>query len=49
MQIEYKNYSFPFNVKHKEQFKKQICAFLNSKGGRIFIGITDDKVVNVIH
>ena len=48
MQIEYKNYSFPFNDKHKEQFKKQICAFLNSKGGRIFIGITDDKVVNGI-
>ena len=48
MQIEYKNYSFPFTDKHKEQFKKQICAFLNSKGGRIFIGVTDDKVVNGI-
>ena len=48
VQIEYKNFSFPFNDKHKEEFKKQICAFLNSKGGRIFIGITDDKIVNGI-
>lgn len=48
MQIEYKNYSFPFNDRHKEEFKRQICGFLNSKGGRLFIGITDNKVVNGI-
>ena len=48
MQIEYKNYSFPFTEMHKEEFKKQICGFLNSKGGRIFIGINDDKIVNGI-
>ena len=48
MQIEYKNYSFPFTDNHKEEFKKQICGFLNSKGGRIFIGINDDKIVNGI-
>ena len=48
MQIEYKNYSFPFTDNHKDEFKKQICAFLNSKGGRIFIGINDDKIVNGI-
>ena len=29
MQIEYKNYSFPFTENHKEEFKKQICGFLN--------------------
>ena len=48
IQIEYKNYSFPFNEHHKDEIKKQICAFLNSKGGRIFIGITDDKIINGI-
>ena len=48
MQIEFKNYSFPFTEIHREEFKKQICGFLNSKGGRIFIGINDDKIVNGI-
>ena len=48
MQIEYKNYSFPFTDIHKDEFKKQICGFLNSKGGRIFVGINDDKIVNGI-
>ena len=48
MQIEYKDYSFPFSDIHKDEFKKQICGFLNSKGGRIFIGISDDKIVNGI-
>ena len=46
MFIEYKNYIFPFSDKNKEEFKKQICSFLNSKGGRIYIGISDDKVVH---
>ena len=46
MFIEYKNYTFPFSDKNKEEFKKQICSFLNSKGGRIYIGISDDKVVH---
>ena len=45
MFIEYKNYHFPFSDKNKEEFKKQICSFLNSKGGRIYVGISDDKVV----
>lgn len=48
IQIEYKNYSFPFKKHHKVKIKKQICAFLNSKGGRIFIGISDDKIINGI-
>ena len=45
MYTEYKNYHFPFSDKNKEEFKKQICSFLNSKGGRIYVGISDDKVV----
>ena len=47
-QTEYKNYSFPFTKILKEQIKRQICGFLNSQGGRIFIGISDDKIVNGI-
>ena len=47
-QIEYKNYTFPFTKIHKEEIKKQICGFLNSQGGRIFIGISDDLIVNGI-
>ena len=47
-QIEYKNYSFPFTKILKEEIKRQICGFLNSQGGRIFIGINDDKIVNGI-
>ena len=47
-QIEYKDFSFPFSKELKEEIKKQICGFLNSQGGRIFIGISDDKIVNGI-
>ena len=46
--IEYKNYSFPFTKELKEEIKRQICGFLNSQGGRIFIGINDDLIVNGI-
>ena len=47
-QIEYKNYSFPFTSNLKAEIRRQICGFLNSQGGRIFIGINDDKIVNGI-
>ena len=46
--IEYKNYKLPFSSQNIEEIKKQICAFLNSKGGRIFIGIDDNKIVRGI-
>ena len=45
---EFKNYFFPLSNDKKEELKKQICAFLNSKGGRIYIGITDSKIVKGI-
>ena len=46
--IEFKNYKLPFSSQNIEEIKKQICAFLNSKGGRIFIGIDDNKIIRGI-
>ena len=46
--IEFKNYKLPFSNQNIEEIKKQICAFLNSKGGRIFIGIDDNKIIKGI-
>ena len=28
------------------ELKRQFCAFLNSNGGRIYIGINDNKMIN---
>jgi len=47
-QNEYKDYSFPFNESLEKTLTKTVCSFLNQKGGRIFIGITDNKVVKGI-
>ena len=41
---EFKHYSYPFNKKIDE-LKRQYCGFLNSHGGRIFIGIDDLRKV----
>lgn len=55
--IEYKNYKMPLDLRYDstpndkhtqeliDQLKKQICGFLNKKGGRIYIGINDEKIV----
>mgnify|MGYP002622149814 FL=1 len=45
--IEFKDYTYPFDGR-KDTLIKNICAFINHKGGRIYIGITDTgKVVGV--
>ena len=43
--IEYKNYYFPLDEEHKKELERQFCAFLNTNGGRIYIGINDKKMV----
>lgn len=43
--IEFKNYIHPFSQEKIEEIKKQYCGFLNCQGGRIYLGITDQKVV----
>ena len=46
---EFKNYSYPFSQEKIDEIKRQYCGFLNSKGGRIYIGITDLRVVKGLH
>jgi hypothetical protein len=48
LQTEFKQYTIPFNKFQREEIKKQYCAMLNSIGGRIYLGITDDKIVKGI-
>lgn len=42
---EFKNYYFPLEEDKVEELKRQFCAFLNNKGGRLYIGINDQKIV----
>lgn len=41
-EIEYKNFSFPFQHGHFKKIKKTVCAFLNTDGGRIYFGVRDE-------
>lgn len=36
--IEFKHYRYPFNDYLKDTLIKTICGFLNSEGGRLYIG-----------
>ena len=47
-EIEFKNYSFPLNQENAEEIKKQFCSFLNTKGGRLYIGINEQNIVKGI-
>lgn len=42
IETEYKNYYFPLDDKHRAILRKTICGFLNTNGGRIYIGIRDE-------
>ena len=48
LSIEYKDYYFPFGDKQILELKRQICGFLNSEGGRLYIGISDQKIIKGI-
>ena len=43
--IEFKSYSFPLAKENMEDIKRQICGFLNSRGGRLYIGINGENRV----
>ncbi|MCQ2817883.1 MAG: putative DNA binding domain-containing protein, partial [archaeon] len=45
LSTEYKAYNFPLNKMCIDTLKKQICGFLNAKGGRIYLGINDSHIV----
>ena len=47
--IEFKNYLFPLKNNKIEELKKIICGFLNAKGGRIYIGITNSKIIKGVY
>ena len=47
--IEFKHYSYPFTQEKIDEIKRQYCGFLNSHGGRIYLGITDLRVVKGIY
>ena len=42
---EFKNYYLPLNENQGNELKRQFCAFLNNKGGRLYLGINDQKIV----
>lgn len=46
--VEYKDYPFPFDETLLNVLRKTINGFLNRRGGRIYIGIDDDRVVRGI-
>ena len=46
---EFKNYSYPFSQEKQDEIKRQYCGFLNSHGGRIYLGINDFRIVKGIH
>ena len=46
--IEFKNYYFPLDKEKEEELKRQYCSFINSKGGCLYLGINDQKIVKGI-
>ena len=46
--IEFKYFSFPIKHRNREEIKRQLCGFLNSEGGRLYIGINDSNIVKGI-
>lgn len=46
--IEFKNYTFPLKEENGEDIKRHICGFLNSQGGRLYIGINERNIVQGI-
>ena len=48
--IEFKSYSFPLTKEYMEDIRRQICGFLNSRGGRLYIGINSrNSIINLTH
>ena len=45
---EFKNYYLPLTEEKINELKRQFCAFLNNKGGRLYLGINDKKIVKGI-
>lgn len=48
IETEYKEYALPLNHGQSKNILGTICSFLNKRGGRIYIGVSDDKVIKGI-
>ena len=46
--IEFKKCSFPLNQDNRDGIKRHLCSFLNTKGGRLYIGINENNIVEGI-
>ena len=46
--FEFKDYFFPFREGHLWKLKELICAFLNSKGGFLFLGIREEDGITKV-
>ena len=46
--IEFKNYKLPLDD-NRNEIKEQLCSFLNTKGGRLYIGINEKNIVEGIN
>lgn len=42
---EFKNYYFPLGKGKREELVRQICSFINSSGGKLYIGIDDERSI----
>lgn len=49
LHVEFKNYRWPLSSNLIETLKNQICGFLNSQGGRVYIGVNDDRIVKGVY
>jgi hypothetical protein len=49
LNVEYKNYRWPLSSNLIDTLKNQICGFLNSLGGRVYIGVNDDRIVKGVY
>ena len=41
LEIEFKNYFLPWSEEMQERLEKLFCAFLNTHGGRVYLGVRD--------
>lgn len=49
LHVEYKNYRWPLSSNLIDTLKNQMCGFLNSLGGRVYIGVNDDRIVKGVY
>jgi len=49
LHVEYKNYRWPLSSNLIDTMKNQMCGFLNSLGGRVYIGVNDDRIVKGVY